>query len=78
MEQSESSGALKKDTIGILPTALQSPGLLQPCPASAAAAAALSYSRMINLQNQLNLIGMTQPQIEINPLAVAWSNRCRI
>ena len=43
---------------------------------NAAAAAALSnYTRMLNFQNQLNLISLAGPTMELNPLALAWNNR---
>lgn len=45
---------------------------------NAAAAAALSnYTRMLNFQNQLNLISLAGPTMELNPLALAWNNRSK-
>ena len=45
---------------------------------NAAAAAALSnYTRMLNFQNQLNLISLAGPAMELNPLALAWNNRSK-
>ena len=45
---------------------------------NAAAAAALSnYTRMLNFQNQLNLISLAGPPMELNPLALAWNNRSK-
>jgi len=79
MENNQSQNSEMSGIDSIRPISNESFGHILPqqstAISNAAAAAALSnYTRMLNFQNQLNLISLAGPTMELNPLALAWNS----
>ena len=82
MENNQSQNSEISGIDSIRPISSESFGHILPqqstAISNAAAAAALSnYTRMLNFQNQLNLISLAGPTMQLNPLALAWNNRSK-